>query len=248
MGRHPQMRRRSLSAGAIAVRRMRRARLVTLPSPGEPRARRASARRRPGVLSLHVRSGERQRNRTARSHRRGHGRAPSANTCDTETSSGADMQASKPREARHEQTRENRRGQAERTGGRGAGGLDATTFERLIVKGLTPLLPGHRQRGAQRAGRGRAAAAGTVSDVIAATVEHACTTRGAEMQAWTQARVLPETARPVKRGTALANAPAAFIRHTCSSNRENLDERGGERHVLGRSRERERASSSCSTG
>ena len=37
MGRHPQMRRRSLTAGALAVRRMRWTRLVTLPSPGEPR-------------------------------------------------------------------------------------------------------------------------------------------------------------------------------------------------------------------
>ena len=55
--------------------------------------------------------------------------------------------------------------------------------------------------------------------VVAATVEHACTTHGAEVPAWTQApeRFLkrPWVYRrgPIERGTALANAPAAFIRH-----------------------------------
>ncbi len=49
MGRYPQMRRRPLTAGAIAARRMRWTRLVTLPTPGESRARISpSARRRAG--------------------------------------------------------------------------------------------------------------------------------------------------------------------------------------------------------
>ena len=59
MGRYPQMRRRALSAEALAVRRMRWARFETLPSPGEPRGR--GARHldgAPGVLPLHVRFGD----------------------------------------------------------------------------------------------------------------------------------------------------------------------------------------------
>lgn len=48
--RYSRMRRRSLTAEAMAVRGMGWVRLVTLPSPGEPRARRASVRRRSGVL------------------------------------------------------------------------------------------------------------------------------------------------------------------------------------------------------
>ena len=50
MGRYPQMRRRPLTAGAIAVRRMRWTRLVKLPSSRKLRARRASTRRRPRFI------------------------------------------------------------------------------------------------------------------------------------------------------------------------------------------------------
>ena len=80
---------------------------------------------------------------------------------------------------------------------------------------------------------------GTVWEaVIAATVEHACTTHGVEVPAWTQA---PESflKRPsvfrrgptIERAAALANASAAFVRHNTFIEPRNLDERGGERHV-----------------
>ena len=117
-------------------------------------------------------------------------------------------------------------------------GWDATTLERLIVKDLT-----RYYHGIDNAARTALAAAeppltGTVWDaVIAAAVEHACTTHGAEVPAWTQApeRFLkrPWVFRrgPIERGTALANAPAAFIRHNTFIEPRNLDERGGEQHV-----------------
>ena len=49
MGRYPQVRRRSLTAGAVAVRRMRWARLVTLPSRGN---RERGARQLDGAPSV----------------------------------------------------------------------------------------------------------------------------------------------------------------------------------------------------
>ena len=74
--------------------------------------------------------------------------------------------------------------------------------------------------------------------MIAATVEHACTTHGVEVPAWTQApeRFLkrPSVFRrgpTIERAAALANASAAFVRHNTFIEPRNLDERGGERHV-----------------
>ena len=117
-------------------------------------------------------------------------------------------------------------------------GWDATTLERLIVKGLTRYYHGIDNEARRALAAAEPPLTGTLWDaVIAATVEHACTTHGAEVPAWTQA---PERflKRPwvfrrgtIQRGTALANAPAAFIRHNTFIEPRNLDERGGERHV-----------------
>ena len=95
------------------------------------------------------------------------------------------MQASKPRQAgtsRRERIAAAKRSELE------AEGWDATSLERLIVKGLTRYY--HGIGNGER--RGPAAAepplTGTVWDaVVAATVEHARATRGAEVPGWSQA-------------------------------------------------------------
>ena len=117
-------------------------------------------------------------------------------------------------------------------------GWDRTTLERLIVKGLTRYYHGIDNAARRALAEAEPPLTGTVWDaVLAATVEHACMTHGAEVPAWTQApeRFLkrPWVFRrgPIQRGTALANAPAAFIRHNTFIEPRNLDERGGERHV-----------------
>ena len=117
-------------------------------------------------------------------------------------------------------------------------GRDETTLERLIVKGLTRYYHGIDDDARTALAGAEPPLTGTVWDaVIAATVEHACTTHGDDVPAWTQA---PERflKRPwvyrrgsIERGTALANVPAAFIRHNTFVEPRNLDERGGERHV-----------------
>ena len=95
------------------------------------------------------------------------------------------MQASKPRQA---STSRRERIAAAKLSELAVEGWDATTLERLIVKGLT-----RYYLGIDNGARGALAAAepaltGTVRDaVIAATVEHACATPSAEVPAWTQA-------------------------------------------------------------
>ena len=79
---------------------------------------------------------------------------------------------------------------------------------------------------------------GTVWDaVIAAAVEHACTSHDDPLPAWTQR---PErfsrepwcrTNTEIGRGTELCNAPAAFIRHNTCVDVRSPDHRTGERHV-----------------
>ena len=132
MGRYTRMRPRSLTAEAIAARQTRWA-----AESGEYRGR--GARQLDGalgVLPLHVRFGTATQphrrlpppRRRTEHHRR--------NACGTETTPARSCGRANGA-GRHEQTRENRCGQAERVGGRGAAGRDATTIERLIVKGLT---------------------------------------------------------------------------------------------------------------
>ena len=193
----------------------------------------------PGVLPLHVRFRGRQRNHTARSHRRGDGQSTICGMRATlRPNTRAVMQASKGEAGKHEQTRENRRSQLSDLAAEARANRDATTLERLIVKGLTRYYHGIDDEARRALAETEPPLTGTVWDaVIAATVEHACTTHGAEVPAWTQA---PERflKRPwvyrrglIERGTALADAPAAFIRHNTFIEPRNLDERGGERHV-----------------
>ena len=158
--------------------------------------------------------------------------------CDTETNSGADMQARKPRQARTSSREKIAAAKLSELAAEAREGRDATTLERLIVKGLTRYYYGIDNEARRALAAAEPPLTGTVWDaVIAATVEHACTTHGAEVPAWTQApeRFLkrPWVYRrgPIERGTALANAPAAFIRHNAFIEPRNLDERGGERHV-----------------
>jgi len=118
-----------------------------------------------------------------------------------------------------------------------AGG-DETALERLIVKGLTRYYHGVDDDARRALAAAEPPLTGTVWDaVIAATIEHVCTTHGDDVPPWTQTpgRFLkrPWVYRrgPIERGTALANAPAAFIRHNTFVEPRNLDSRGGERHV-----------------
>ena len=168
--------------------------------------------------------------RRAERHRR--------NACDTETNPGADMQASKPRQTGTSRRERIAAAKLSELAAEARAGWDATTLERLIVKGLTRYYHGIDNEARRALAAAEPPLTGTVWDaVIAATVEHACTTHDAEVPAWTQApeRFLkrPWVYRrgPIERGTALANAPAAFIRHNTFIEPRNLDERGGERHV-----------------
>ncbi|MDE2905134.1 MAG: hypothetical protein OXQ28_03520 [Acidobacteriota bacterium] len=148
------------------------------------------------------------------------------------------MQASKPRQARTSRRERIAAAKLSELAAEARAGLDATTLERLIVKGLT-----RYDHGIDNEARSALAAAeppltGTVWDaVIAATVKHACTMHGAEVPAWIQApeRFLKRSwayrRGPIERGTALATAPTAFIRHNTFIEPRNLDERGGERRV-----------------
>ena len=93
-----------------------------------------------------------------------------------------------------------------------AGG-DETALERLIVKGLTRYYHGVDDDARRALAAAEPPLTGTVWDaVIAATVEHVCTTHGDDVPPWTQTpgRFLkrPWVYRrgPIERGTALANA------------------------------------------
>ena len=185
MGRYPQMRRRSVTASAIAVRRMRWARLVTPPSPGEPRARRASARRRPGALPLHVRFGVRQRIRTARSHRRD-GRSTIGDTRATLRPTRGGHAGEQPRQTGTSRRERIAAAKLNELAAEARAGWDATILERLIVKGLARYYYGIDTETRRALAAAEPPLTGTVWDaVIAATVEHACTTHGAEVPAWT---------------------------------------------------------------
>ncbi len=157
MGRYPQMRRRSLTAEAIAVRRMRRgaardavestriageARVGSIAPGCPPPARRVRGTATPPQRTLPP------PRRRAEHHRR--------NACDTETRRRGGHAGEQTEASRRDQTRENRRSQAERTGGGGAGGLGRHHPRAAHRQGPHPLLPRHRRRGAQSAGRGRA--------------------------------------------------------------------------------------------
>ena len=148
------------------------------------------------------------------------------------------MQARKPRQAGTSRRERIAAARLSELAAEARAGWDATTLERLIVKGLTRYYHGIDNEARRALAAAEPPLTGTVWDaVIAATVEHACTTHGAAVPAWTQApeRFLkrPWVYRrgPIERGTALANAPAAFIRHNTFIEPRNLDERGGERHV-----------------
>ena len=123
------------------------------------------------------------------------GGAPSASTCNTETQCWGAHAGEQTGASGREQTRENRRGHAERAGGRGAG-WDATTRERLVERVSPATTKASTTRPAVRWPRPEPPLTGTVWDaVIAATVEHACTTHGAEVPASDPGpRALPETA------------------------------------------------------
>ena len=148
------------------------------------------------------------------------------------------MQAGKPRQASASRRRIAAAKLSE-LGGRGARGPGRHHPRAAHRQGPHPLLPRHRQRGAQSAGRGRAAAdwhrlgRRDRRDRRA----RACSTHGTEVPAWTLGRrPLPERPwvfrrGPIERAAALADAPAAFIRHNTFIEPQNVDERGAERHV-----------------
>ena len=216
MGRYPQMRRRPLAAEPIggttdAAR--------DASESGGTRARCASARRRPRrPPPARPVSGERQRTAPHASTAAGDGRSTSGEMRATLKPTLGRTCRRANRASRHEQTGTSRQeriavAKLSELAAEARAGWNATTLEQLIVKGPHPLLPRHRRRGAQSAGRGRAAA---------------------DRQRIEARRGACSTRRRPSCGT------------TRSSNRDNLGERGGERHVLGRSRER--GSSSCSTG
>ena len=150
----------------------------------------------------------------------------------------ADMQATRPRQAGAGVRVRTAAAKLSELAAEAQAGWDETTLERLIVKGLTRYYHGIDDVARTVLAAAEPPLTGTVWDaVIAATVEHACTTHGADVPAWTQApeRFLkrPWVYRrgPIERGTALANAPAAFIRHNTFIEPRNLDDRGGEPHV-----------------
>ena len=148
------------------------------------------------------------------------------------------MQASKPRQAGTNRRDKNRAAKLSELAAEARAGWDATTLEAAHGQGRHPLRHGIDNEARRALAAAEPPLTGTVWDaVIAATFEHASTTHNAEVPAWTQApeRFLkrPWVYRrgPIERGTALANAPAVFIRHNTFIEPRNLDERGGERHV-----------------
>ena len=150
----------------------------------------------------------------------------------------ADMQATKPKQAGTGVRVRTAAARLSELAAEAKAGGDATTLERLIVKGLTRYYHGIDAEARTALAAAEPPLTGTVWDaVIAATVEHACTTHGAEVPAWTQApgrflkRPWVNSLGPIDQGTALSNAPAAFIRHNTFIEPRNLDDRGGEHHV-----------------
>jgi hypothetical protein len=117
-------------------------------------------------------------------------------------------------------------------------GLRTSTIERRIVKELLRCYHGLDIEGRRALAAAEPPLTGTIWDaVIAAAVEHACSTHDEPTPAWAEKpeRFLREPwvseRCPIDRGTALNNAPGAFIRHNTFIEVRNLDERGGERHV-----------------
>ena len=85
-------------------------------------------------------------------------------------------------------------------------GWDATTLERLIVKGLTRYYHSidHDNEALRALAVAQPPLTGTVSDaVIAATVEHARTRHGTEVPAWRKARPGATTASDMPRPSAV---------------------------------------------
>ena len=117
-------------------------------------------------------------------------------------------------------------------------GLRTSTIERRVVKELLRYYHRLDIEGRRTLAAAEPPLTGTIWDaVIAAAVEHACSTHDEPAPAWTQKpeRFLQEPwvseRGPIDRGTALNNAPGAFIRHNTFIEVRNLDERAGERHV-----------------
>lgn len=111
-------------------------------------------------------------------------------------------------------------------------------LERIMVKGLLREYHGRSADERRRMIEREPTLTGTVWDaVIGAAVEHACTTHGDPVPAWTQRteRFNPEPVchanTALSHGTKLSNAPAAFIRHNTFIDVWSLDHRTGERHV-----------------
>ena len=159
MGRYPQMRRRPLAAEPIAVRRLPWARRVTLPSPGGTAGEARVSWTAPTALSTFMSSsGYGKIPAPLAPHYRGDGRRTIGEIRAILKPKPRGGYASEQAKAsRHTQARENRRSQAERAGGRARAGWDATTLERLIVKGLTRYCYGIDNEVRRVLGRDRAA-------------------------------------------------------------------------------------------
>ena len=98
------------------------------------------------------------------------------------------MQASKPTQAGTSRRQRVAAARLSELAAEARVGRDATTIERLIVKGLTRYYHGIDNEARRALAATEPPPTGTVWDaVVAATVEHACTTHGADVPAWTQA-------------------------------------------------------------
>lgn len=132
MGRYPWMRRRSLTAEASGTADAVGCRVRAYRGRG--------ARQLDGALvSSPCRSGSGDGN-AAEPHAptaAETGGAPAANACDTETNAGADMQASTAGQASASRRERVAAGRLSELAAEARAGQDATTLERLIVKGLT---------------------------------------------------------------------------------------------------------------
>ena len=227
------------------------ARIVTLPSPREPRARSASARRAPvpsparrvqGTATRPHRSLPPPRRRAER-HRR--------KACDTETNPRGGHAGRADRGKQERADARDRRSQAERAGGRSGGGLGRHHPSSGSSSGHCHGIDNE----VRRALAATEPLAGTVQDaVMAAIVEHACTTHDGRRNAGVD-RSRP---RPSGNGPACTDADGSSAalrlptrrrpssRHNTFIEPRNLDERG--ERPPSRRRSRERGSSSCSTG
>ena len=111
-------------------------------------------------------------------------------------------------------------------------------LERIMVKGLLREYHGRSREERRRMVEREPPLTGTVWDaVIAAAVEHGCTSHDDPVPAWTQR---PERFNPepvcqanteLSCGTKLSDAPAAFVRHNTFIDVWSLDHRTGERQV-----------------